>query len=92
MPLSDSTTFPKNFEPTLHLSRFSGRNCLNTQCDSESRIVIGDTFCRSSEKVVPITFNHFVTSFFKMANVSKGSTSKVIEISNLKWTHDQERE
>ena len=27
-----------------------------------------------------------------MADASKASTSKVIKISNLKWTHDQERE
>ena len=27
-----------------------------------------------------------------MADVSTASTSKVIKISNLKWTHDQERE
>ena len=27
-----------------------------------------------------------------MVDVSKASTSKVIKLSNLKWTHDQERE
>ena len=27
-----------------------------------------------------------------MADASKANTSKVIKISNLKWTHDQEKE